>query len=60
MWGERCSAIRGFQGRTSFLKKRSKKLLLYVPTARLSFHRPRASPGEKSLLLLFFRKEGIP
>jgi hypothetical protein len=38
----------------SFLKKRTKKLLL--PAAALSA--PRA-PGNKSLLLLFFRKEDL-
>jgi hypothetical protein len=40
------------KGRPSFLKKRSKKLL--IPAAMASCFRV---PGRKSLLLLFFRKE---
>jgi hypothetical protein len=45
------------KGRSSFLKKRSKRLLLFqvfVPPERA------ATASEKSLLVLFFRKERLP
>jgi hypothetical protein len=48
---EDCNA-EAMKGRPSFLKKRSKKLL--IPAAMASSFRV---PGRKSLLLLFFRKE---
>jgi hypothetical protein len=42
------------EGSSSFLKKRTKKLLRLGSEARVA-----SEPSEKSLLLLFFRKEGL-
>jgi hypothetical protein len=50
---------RGQAERTSFLKKRSKKLLLLYSPVKLSAA-DHAGPISKSFLLLFFKKEVFP
>jgi hypothetical protein len=47
----------GEEGSSSFLKKRTKKLLCPAPVARLDRS---AGGGSKSFLLLFFKKEVLP
>jgi hypothetical protein len=44
----------------SFLKKRTKKLLLIMRIVPRSFHRLGATQKGESFLLLFFKKEDLP
>jgi hypothetical protein len=48
------------EGRPSFLKKRSKKLLLIASTRRAKRPNQVLTAIDKSFLLLFFKKEGLP
>jgi hypothetical protein len=48
------------EGRSSFLKKRSKKLLSVSCGAGVPRGASRLRATDKSLLLLFFRKEDLP
>jgi hypothetical protein len=46
--------------RTSFLKKRSKKLLLIASSTRSKWANPVLPVTDKSFLVLFFKKELLP
>jgi hypothetical protein len=58
--GERGPAQREAKGSSSFLKKRTKKLLFVARGSRVN-QVPRMSPKKsKSFLFLFFKKEILP
>jgi hypothetical protein len=42
-----------------FSEKKNQKTFATAPTVSRTRHHPCAAPKDKSLLLLFFRKEGI-
>jgi hypothetical protein len=48
------------EGRSSFLKKRSKKLLLMARRRVALARNPVRPPADKSFLVLFFKKEHLP
>jgi hypothetical protein len=60
VYSAECEAGEGEGLRTSFLKKRSKKLLLIAHSAGATRVAPALPETDKSFLVLFFKKEQLP